>query len=95
MPEPLVDINPVDANERGIKPGDKVEVSSMRGGIRLKAHVTDDIKAGVVNIPHGWAEANVNALVDDTALDPVSGFASFKAQLCQVELASKKNDKHT
>jgi len=95
MPEPLVDINPVDASERGIESGDKVEVSSRRGNIRLKAHVTEDIKAGVVNLPHGWAEANVNALIDDTALDPVSGFAPFKAQLCQVKLLRRKNGKNT
>jgi anaerobic selenocysteine-containing dehydrogenase len=95
IPEPLVDINPVDANERGIESGDEVEVSSRRGNIRLNAHVTDNIKAGVVNLPHGWAEANVNALIDDTALDPVSGFAPFKAQLCQVKLVRKKNGKNT
>ena len=80
----------MDASERDIESGDEVEVSSRRGSIRLKAHVTDDIKAGVVDLPHGWAEANVNALIDDTTLDPVSGFAAFKAQLCQVKLITRK-----
>jgi len=88
MPEPLVDINPADASERGIKPGDEVEVISKRGKIRLKARLTDEVKAGVVHVPHHWpGEANVNILIDDSTLDPVSGFAPLKSQLCQVALA--------
>jgi len=34
---------------------------------------------------HQWpGEANVNALVDDKNLDPISGFPPYKSQLCQV-----------
>jgi anaerobic selenocysteine-containing dehydrogenase len=51
----------------------------------LKANVTDTILPGVVSIPHHWpGEANVNILVDDKNLDPISGFAPHKSQLCQV-----------
>jgi anaerobic selenocysteine-containing dehydrogenase len=83
--EPLVDINPVDADPRGIKSGDIVMVVSPRGSIMLKASVTDTILPGVVSIPHHWpGEANVNILVDDKNLDPISGFAPHKSQLCQV-----------
>jgi len=85
LPEPLVEINPSDAKPRGIKSGDMVTVSSARGSIKLKADVTDTILPGVVMIPHQWpGEANVNILVDDQNLDPISGFAPFKSQLCQV-----------
>jgi anaerobic selenocysteine-containing dehydrogenase len=85
MPEPLVDINPADAQPRGIKSGDAVTVSSPRGSIKMKANVTDTILAGVVSIPHHWpGEANVNLLTDDKNLDPISGFPPFKSQLCQV-----------
>jgi len=85
MPEPLVDINPSDASPRGINTGDTVTVSSPRGSIRIKASVTDTIMAGVVSIPHQWPdEANVNLLVDDLTLDPISGFLPCKSQLCQV-----------
>jgi anaerobic selenocysteine-containing dehydrogenase len=85
MPEPLVDINPADARPRGIKSGDAVTVSSPRGSIKMKASVTDTILAGVVSMPHEWpGEANVNALVDDQNLDPISGFPPYKSQLCQV-----------
>jgi anaerobic selenocysteine-containing dehydrogenase len=85
MPEPLVDINPADALPRGIQTGDTVIVSSPRGSIKMKANVTDTILAGVVSLPHQWpGEANVNLLVDDQTLDPVSGFIPCKSQLCQV-----------
>ncbi|MFH1646331.1 MAG: molybdopterin-dependent oxidoreductase [Chloroflexota bacterium] len=85
MPEPLVDINPADAAPRGIRSGDTVTISSPRGSIRMKANVTDTILAGVVSLPHHWpGEANVNQLVDDVNLDPISGFIPCKSQLCQV-----------
>ena len=85
QPEPLVEINPSDAAPRGIKSGDMVTVSSPRGSIKLRADVTDTTLPGVVHVPHQWpGEANVNILVDDRNLDPISGFAPFKSQLCQV-----------
>jgi len=85
MPEPLVDIHPADAAPRNIKTGDKVIVTSPRGSIKMKANVTDTILTGVVSLPHHWPdEANVNLLVDDRTLDPISGFIPCKSQLCQV-----------
>ena len=87
MPEPVVDIHPADAAERGIAAGDRVAVSSPRGEIEVKAHLTDRMPPGVVNVFHGWREANVNLLVDDRQLDPISGFPPFKVQLCQVRRA--------
>jgi anaerobic selenocysteine-containing dehydrogenase len=84
-PEPLVDIHPADAEQRRIKSGDMAIVSSPRGSITLKANVTDMILQGVVHIPHHWpGELNVNIITDDRNLDPISGFAPFKSQLCQV-----------
>jgi len=85
MPEPLLEIHPYDAEQRGISSGDKVTISSPRGSMKLTANVTDTILPGVVHSPHHWAdEANVNILTDDRHLDPVSGFPSFKSQPCQV-----------
>jgi anaerobic selenocysteine-containing dehydrogenase len=88
MPEPLVDINPADAAPRRIKTGDTVTIASPRGSIKMKANVTDSILAGVVSLPHGWSDdANVNLLVDDKTMDPISGFLPCKSQLCQVTKA--------
>ena len=85
MPEPLIEINPADATPRGIETGSRVKISSPRGEAFMKARVTDIVPPGVVQAPSSWqGDANVNMLVDDRELDPVSGFASFKAILCQV-----------
>ncbi len=88
MPEPLADIHPANATPRGIKTGDTVKISSPRGSVRMKANVTDNILEGVVSVPHHWpGEANVNLLVDDVNLDPISGFLPCKSLLCEVEKA--------
>jgi len=88
VPEALIEINPTDAEARGIQPGDMVTVKSPRGSIRLKANVTDTILPRVVHAMHHWpGEANVNILIDNQNLDPISGFAPFKSQLCQVTKA--------
>ncbi|MCX7858300.1 MAG: molybdopterin-dependent oxidoreductase [Deltaproteobacteria bacterium] len=85
MPDPLVDIHPLDAKARNIKSGDIVRIVSPRGSIKMKARVTDRIMKGVVSLPHGWpGDANVNILVDDNTLDPISGFPPFKSQMCNV-----------
>ena len=92
MPEPLVDINPVDAKPRGIQHGDEVVISSPRGSIKMKANVTDTILPGVVSTPHHWPdEANINLLIDDKNLDPISGFPPFKSQLCQVSCDERQD----
>ncbi|MFQ5793304.1 MAG: molybdopterin dinucleotide binding domain-containing protein, partial [Acidobacteriota bacterium] len=83
-PEPRLQINPEDAKARDIRAGDWVEASSPVGTIALKAWVTDVVSPGVVHAFHGWAGANINELVPDEGLDPISGFPPFKSSLCQV-----------
>jgi anaerobic selenocysteine-containing dehydrogenase len=84
-PEPLLELNLDDAEARGIRDGDRVRLSSPLGTITLKARVTGVVPAGVVSAPHGWEEADVNRLIPDEGLDPISGFPPFKSSLCQVQ----------
>lgn len=84
-PYPMVDINPQDAADRGIAPGDEVELSTHRGSIRVKANLTEIVPPGVVNMYHGYPEADVNLLIDGDYLDPVSGYPGFKSLLCDVK----------
>ena len=72
---PTVLIHPDDASDLGVLDGADVTVSSATGSITLPAAVRDDIAPGCLCIPHGWAEANVNALVDVDALDALAGTA--------------------
>jgi anaerobic selenocysteine-containing dehydrogenase len=83
-PYPRVQIHPDDAAARGIAEGDAVEIRSPRGAVTFRAAVTDIMKLGVVHCFHGWNEANINELTDDTQLDPISGFPPFKSLLCEV-----------
>ena len=86
VPDPLIELHPLDAGPRGIRDGEPVQVRSPRGAVRFVARVTDRIKPGVVHCAHGWSGANVNELTDDRHLDPISGFPPFKSSLCEVEL---------
>lgn len=93
-PEPTVDINVVDAEERGIESGDLVRVSSPRGSVPFRARVTPDIRRGAVECmfgggtpigPKAWQERNVNELTDLHNYDKISGFPVYKALLCDLE----------
>jgi molybdopterin-containing oxidoreductase family molybdopterin binding subunit len=53
-PEPLVKINGKDAQERGVKSGDIVEVFNDRGHAVLKCSIDESIAPGIVSIPKGW-----------------------------------------
>jgi len=84
-PDPRVQISPRDARDRGIQDGEEVRLSSPLGFVSMKAWITDSLPAGIVSAPHGWAEADVNLLIPDAGLDPISGFPPFRSSLCQVE----------
>jgi len=83
MPEPTVFLNPKDAEARGIKDGDQVEVSSKHGSVKMVAGVTNIVMPGVVDIYHGWSKANINQIVP-RHFDPILGFPAFKEGLCEV-----------
>ena len=84
-PDPMVDMNPKDARERGISHGDPVTLSTRRGAIRVLANLTEIVPPGVVNMYHAYPEADVNVLIEPDYVDPVSGYPGFKSLLCQVK----------
>jgi anaerobic selenocysteine-containing dehydrogenase len=47
-------MHPADAADRGVAEGELISVSSRHGQIALPVMLTEDIKPGVVAIPHGW-----------------------------------------
>jgi len=86
QPDPTVEINIDAAKKLGIEDNDEVLAESPRGSIKVRAKLTPDIDPRVVQIYHGWDDANVNMLTDDidTACDPISGYPSFRASLCRI-----------
>jgi len=92
--KPQVLINPQDAEDRGIKQGDKVLVRTPRGKVHFWAKVTEKVLPNAVEINQGggtpiqvkeWQNSNVNQLTDFNNRDSISGFPIFKALLCQIE----------
>ncbi len=83
-PEPFAQIHPQTAAGYEIRNQDWMIVETKRGGIRIKAEITEDILPGVVGIPHGWSRANVNILTDDSPCDPVTGYPALKGLLCRI-----------
>lgn len=101
-PEPTVEINNQDASERNISDGDLVEVVTLRGAVKFRAKVTQDIMKGAVECvmgggtpvgPKAWREWNVNELTDLNNLDEISGFPVYKALLCDVRKVTSDNNK--
>jgi molybdopterin-containing oxidoreductase family molybdopterin binding subunit len=77
-PEPVVEINPIDAKKRNIKDSDIVVVFNDRARTILRARVTEGVRPGVINITEGWwidqfGEGSVNHLTHDV-INPVHAF---------------------
>ena len=92
-PEPIVEINVDDAEERDIENGDLVEVRTPRSSVPFRAQVTADIIKGAIECnmgggtpvgPRAWQEWNVNELTDIKNYDIISGFPVYKSLLCDV-----------
>ena len=88
FPEGFVEINPEDAQRLGISNGEIVEVSSRRGEIQAKAHVTEKINPGVVFIPFHFAERAANRLTNP-ALDPIAKIPEFKVCAVNIKAVEK------
>ncbi|MDX1514364.1 MAG: molybdopterin-dependent oxidoreductase [Gammaproteobacteria bacterium] len=78
---PILQINPLDAESRGIGNGDRVTVENRRGGFELCASITDDVRPGVAITYKGyWAKRhggrNVNWTTPDTLAD-LAGQSTF------------------
>ena len=86
-PEALAEVNPADAERLGIADGDLLKISSRRGGIKVKAWISDRPAPGVVFVPFHFCEAQVNRLTH-AALDPVAKIPEYKVCAVAVEKVS-------
>lgn len=87
VPEPYVEINPADAESMEVDSGDKLEVTSRRGQITIKAKVTDRVPSETVFIPFHFAEAAANKLTN-SVLDPVAKIPELKVAAVKVKKAN-------
>lgn len=84
-PEAFAEMHPATAARYGLADGDWAKLSTRRGSIRIRVKTTPELLPGIVSVPHGWAQANVNRLTDMADRDPITGYPDFKAVLCRVE----------
>lgn len=67
-------INPIDAKERKIKDGDKVQAFNERGTIELPAKVSSRVMPGVVCVPQGgWFNPDQNGIDKRGAINVLTG----------------------
>ncbi|MCL1798246.1 MAG: molybdopterin-dependent oxidoreductase [Eggerthellaceae bacterium] len=90
-PEPTLNMNPVDAQARGISEGDYVRVVNDRGMAVLKAHMHAGIRPGVVDTEHTWyqeryKDGHYATLTNGTVNNFINATAHFDT-LVQVEKA--------
>lgn len=70
-------LNPADAAALGVADGQAVSVRTEAGEIRANARLDGKVRRGVVSIPHGHVDANVNLLTSIRQVDPVTGMARY------------------
>jgi anaerobic selenocysteine-containing dehydrogenase len=83
-------VHPDDAARLDLADGAPARVSSRAGAVEAVVEVTDDVRPGVVSLPHGWghdlpgvelgvagahAGVNANVLTDAQEVEPLSGTA--------------------
>ena len=88
---PLVEVHPEDAKALDMEDGEKIILKTPVGSMELTLSVNSSCLKGAVNVYHGAGDKDVNLLLDDNYLDPVSGFPGFKSYCCRLE---KKEVRH-
>jgi formate dehydrogenase major subunit len=82
-PEAFAAIHPEDAEELGLEEGDRIEIESRRGKIRLAVKLTTRECRGAIFVPFHFREAAANLLTLDE-LDPDGKIPEFK--FCAVRI---------
>ncbi|MES2150596.1 MAG: molybdopterin-dependent oxidoreductase [Pseudomonadota bacterium] len=83
-------VHPLDAAAHGLADGARAQLANGARRIDVQVELSEDMMRGVVSLPHGWGHelegtqlglasqrpgANLNALLDESLRDPLSGNA--------------------
>ncbi|MBR4878459.1 MAG: molybdopterin-dependent oxidoreductase [Clostridia bacterium] len=82
---PLVEIHPSDAEKLGMVEGEEVVIKTPMGSMDITVRITSSNLPGVVNVYHALGDVDINYIMDDTYLDPISGFPGYKSYCCRLE----------
>lgn len=96
-------MHPDDARQRGLSDGSRATVSASGREVHATVECSDTLMPGIVSLPHGWGHdlpgsklsvaaerpgANLNALLDETRRDPLSGNAVLSGVAVEVRAAA-------
>jgi anaerobic selenocysteine-containing dehydrogenase len=87
MPHNVAEIHPDTASEFEIEDGDTVVIESPRASVECQACVTEDVRPRVVQLYHGYKDANANLLTSIGTYDPITGSVPLRSSLCRISRA--------
>lgn len=106
-PDPILEINPEDAEKYGISEGDWVAIENMFGRAIEKAHIVTTIKPGVVHAQHGWwfpeqdgeapnlfgvMKSSINSLIPNFHTSKLGYGAPYKNVMCSITKVNSLDD---
>ena len=101
-------VHPKDAARCGVTDGAAAVLRSAHGSVTVQVEISSALMPGVVSLPHGWGHdlpgaqlalaaerpgANLNALLDIDARDPLSGNAVLSGKAVQLVAADTGSQK--
>jgi formate dehydrogenase alpha subunit len=88
QPGNFLEIHPRDANRKGVKEGDILQVESRRGKVQAMAKITRRMQPGQLWMPFHFAEQATNLLTNDAG-DTVTDTGEYKVCAVRIRLVSE------
>lgn len=85
-----VSLCPADAERLGVKEGGKVRLTTPVGSMVYAVEIDHGVKPGVAHVYHDDPGQNVNFLLDDGYVDPISGFPGYRSYVCRLEAVGEE-----
>jgi formate dehydrogenase major subunit len=90
-PEDMLDIHPFDAEQRGIRDGDLVQVASRAGDVALRAQISDRMQPGVVYTTFHHPGSGANVVTTDNS-DWATNCPEYKVTAVEVRRTNALSD---
>ena len=87
--EDVLDIHEADAEARGVKDGDWIEIASRAGRTRMRARISDDIPAGVVYTTFHHPVSGTNVITTDNS-DWATNCPEYKVTAVEIRPSSEQ-----
>ena len=88
--EDILEIHPHDAEDRGIREGDRVALVSRSGDTSMRAHISERMQPGVVYTTFHHPESGANVITTDYS-DWATGCPEYKVTAVEVRLTNHES----